>query len=78
VLASLQLLLDTAVYFLHGPLIALGERFCRSICNAIPDFAPSLQGREFKLIPSLLGDDAGALGAASLAMEQWQPDLAPK
>jgi predicted NBD/HSP70 family sugar kinase len=74
VLAMVQLLLDTTTCFLHGPLTALGERFCRDVCAAIPRVAPSLQGRLPVLIPSKLGDDAGALGAASLAMEAWMPE----
>jgi predicted NBD/HSP70 family sugar kinase len=74
VLAMVQLLLDTTTCFLHGPLTALGERFCRDVCAAIPQVAPSLQGRLPVLIPSKLGDDAGALGAASLAMEAWMPE----
>jgi hypothetical protein len=28
---------------------------------------------QIKIVPSTLGDDAGALGAASLAMETWNP-----
>ncbi len=74
VLTSLQLLLDTTTYFLHGPLSALGERFCHAIVTAMIQLAPSLQNQPLALIPSKLGDDAGALGAASLAMEAWSPE----
>jgi hypothetical protein len=30
---------------------------------------------KIQLGPSTLGDDAGALGAASLAMEEWVPPV---
>lgn len=73
VLASLHLLLDTTTCFLHGPLTALGNRFCQAVCAAIPQMVPSLQDRPLALLPSTLSDDAGALGAASLAMEAWVP-----
>ena len=73
VLASLHLLLDTHSYFLHGPLTALGETFCTDITNRIATLAPSLQNKPIRLLRSQLGDDAGALGAASLAMEKWVP-----
>ena len=73
VLASLHLLLDTPSYFLHGPLTALGETFCADIVTTIQTVVPSLQNKSIRLLRSQLGDDAGALGAASLAMEKWTP-----
>ena len=73
VLSTLQLLLDTSAFFLHGPLTALGERFCQSVYAEIPKMTSLLHGRPFTIVSSKLGDDAGALGAASLAMETWQP-----
>lgn len=73
VLASLHLLLDTHSYFLHGPLTALGEAFCTDITSCIASLVPSLQNKPIRLLRSQLGDDAGALGAASLAMEKWVP-----
>lgn len=73
VLGSLHLLLDTHSYFLHGPLTALGDAFCADIVTTIQTIAPSLQNKPPCLLRSQLGDDAGALGAASLAMETWVP-----
>lgn len=73
VLASLHLLLDTHSYFLHGPLTALGDSFCTDITSSVQASAPSLQNKPLRLLRSHLGDDAGALGAASLAMEAWVP-----
>lgn len=73
VIGCLQLLTDTEVFILHGPLTALGERFCESIIQGVRSLAPALAAAPLKLVPSTLGDDAGALGAASLAMEAWSP-----
>lgn len=73
VLGSLHLLLDTHSYFLHGPLTALGEAFCSDVIRSIALLVPSLRNKPLRLLRSRLGDDAGALGAASLAMETWVP-----
>lgn len=73
VIASLQLLLDTQVFFLHGPLTALEPGFCAEVAAAAAELAPSLSGRSLKVAASQLDDEAGALGAATLAMEAWQP-----
>jgi predicted NBD/HSP70 family sugar kinase len=75
VLGCLQLLFDTECFFLHGPLTSLGERFCRDVIAAIRATTPALAEAPLRLVPSTLGDDAGALGAASLAMEAWVPSL---
>lgn len=73
VIGSLQLLLDTHSYFLHGPLTALGDAFCTDIVTGIQKLVPSLHNKPLRLLRSRLGDDVGALGAASLAMEVWEP-----
>jgi hypothetical protein len=73
VLVCLHLLVDTTTCFLHGPLTVLGKRFCQAIGTAMLQIAPTTQSNPFTLVPSKLGDDAGALGAASLAMEAWMP-----
>ncbi|MBE7495627.1 MAG: ROK family protein [Verrucomicrobiaceae bacterium] len=73
VIGLLHLLLDSGAYFLHGPLTALGTGFCDAISSEAVRLMPALQNMTPKILPSGLGDDAGALGAASLAMEAWQP-----
>jgi len=75
VIGMTQCLIDAKLYFLHGPLIALGERFCREIVQKAVGLMPALKDMPFEIQPSTLGDDAGALGAASLAMEAWDPGL---
>lgn len=74
VICCIQLLADAEVLILHGPLTALGERFCNAITAAAKDLSPALALSGFRVVPSHLGDDAGALGAASLAMESWMPE----
>ncbi|OYW29736.1 MAG: hypothetical protein B7Z47_04445 [Chthoniobacter sp. 12-60-6] len=73
VIGLLQLIKDTEVFILHGPLTMLGERFCGAITKAACELMPALRGSGLKVVPSTLGDNAGALGAASLAMEAWAP-----
>lgn len=73
VVGCLQLILDTGVFILHGPLTVLGERFCHAITETACTLMPALRGTSFQVVPSALGDNAGALGAASLAMESWSP-----
>lgn len=74
VLGLLHLVLDARAYFLHGPLTALGMRFCTGIANEAAVLMPALRDMPPQILSSDLGDDAGALGAASLAMEAWQPE----
>lgn len=73
VLGCLQMVLDPELYFLHGPLTALGDGFCEAVMQASLKVAPALKDIPVKMIRSQLGDSAGALGAASLAMESWLP-----
>lgn len=74
VIAMLHWLLDPSIFFLHGPLTALGQRFCDEINEAAASHAPASWQNVPVLRPSVLDDQAGALGAASLAMERWQPE----
>lgn len=73
VMGLLHLLLDTPAYFLHGPLTALGARFGREISRRAVKLMPALATMPPSMVISTLGDDAGALGAASHAMEGWVP-----
>lgn len=79
VIAMLHWLLDPSVFFLHGPLTALGEAFCREINEAAARLAAAVApiSEAPRLCLSVLDDEAGALGAATLAMERWQPAQAP-
>jgi predicted NBD/HSP70 family sugar kinase len=75
VIRSVQLLVDPEKIFLHGPLTSLGESFCQEISDLVTTLPPQLPDMKIQLEPSTLGDDAGALGAASLAMEAWEPPV---
>lgn len=72
-IGCLHVLLDAEIYLLHGPLTALGERFCNGISSAAEAICPGIPHGTLRVVPSSLGDNAGALGAASLAMEAWTP-----
>lgn len=73
VLGMVQLMIDARVFFLHGPLTALGDRFCEAVMARSKECIPALQHAPLLLRPTQLGAEAGALGAASLAMESWNP-----
>jgi predicted NBD/HSP70 family sugar kinase len=75
VIRTVQLIVDPEIFFLHGPLTALGESFCQDIQTTVETLEPRLPDMPIQIVPSTLGDDAGALGAASLAMEAWDPAL---
>jgi predicted NBD/HSP70 family sugar kinase len=72
-LGVIQLIVDARRYFLHGTLAALGTRFCDDIMRRSLELMPELKHSPIRLGPTSLGRDAGALGAASLAMEAWNP-----
>jgi hypothetical protein len=75
VIGMTQLLIDAHLYFLHGPLTALGCRFCDEITRKLKTLFPALKDMPLEIRPSQLGDEAGALGAACMAMEAWDPGL---
>jgi predicted NBD/HSP70 family sugar kinase len=74
VLGMVQLMIDARVFFLHGPLTALGERFCVAVMERSAECIPALKHSPLLLRLTKLGREAGALGAASLAMESWNPE----
>jgi predicted NBD/HSP70 family sugar kinase len=75
VVACLHLLLDPGAFFLHGPLTALGAEFCDAVAGVARDFEGGTNTAPLNFRASTLGSEAGALGAASLAMESWAPAL---
>ena len=54
------------------PLDGAGERFCSDIARQAATLMPALRDMPPNIVASALGEDAGALGAASHAMEAWQ------
>lgn len=75
VLGQLHLLLDTEAFFIHGPLCGLGKGFWEQVVTQSEVLMPRLKSRTPKVVCSSLQDNAGALGAASLSMQQWLPLL---
>ncbi|MFM2165678.1 MAG: hypothetical protein RIS79_49 [Verrucomicrobiota bacterium] len=74
VLGMVQVMLDSRVFFLHGPLTTLGEGFCEAVMARSAECIPALRHSPLVLRPTKLGREAGALGAASLAMQSWNPE----
>lgn len=73
VLRSVQLIVDPEVFFLHGPLTSLGRSFCDDVEKVAVFALPGMPELRIRIVGSELGEEAGALGAASLAMEEWNP-----
>jgi predicted NBD/HSP70 family sugar kinase len=73
VIGQMELLLDCKNYFVHGPLTSLGEAFWTGVEKQVMEWTPHLEKRRLMVRCSELGEDAGPLGAASLAMEKWVP-----
>jgi predicted NBD/HSP70 family sugar kinase len=73
VLRSVQLIVDPEVFFLHGPLTSLGRTFCDDVEKVAAFSLPGMPELRIRIVGSELGEEAGALGAASLAMEEWNP-----
>jgi predicted NBD/HSP70 family sugar kinase len=73
VIGCLQLLLDPEVFVLHGPICQLGEEFAQEILRQVDRQVPALLGMPPRVELTMLGEEAGALGAACLAIENWQP-----
>ncbi|MEM8953855.1 MAG: ROK family protein [Verrucomicrobiota bacterium] len=73
VVGLIHFMLDADTCYLHGPLTALGPRFCDDVAAAMPNAFPHPKNAPIRFTPSTLGDNAGALGAASLAMEAYIP-----
>lgn len=65
---------DPEIFFLHGPLTALGRTFCDDVEKAAVFTLPGMPELRIRIKGSELGDEAGALGAArSKQMEEWNP-----
>lgn len=75
VIGQLHLLLDTEAFFIHGPLCGLGKGFWEEVVHQSEVLMPRLITRSPNVHCSTLMDNAGALGAASLAMKSWLPML---
>lgn len=74
-IACLHLLLNPSAFFLHGPVAAMGGEFCETVAASAQKLDGASDSAPLCVLPSKLGDEAGALGAAGFAMENWQPAL---
>ena len=75
VIGKLQLLLDSEAFFIHGPISEVGPAFWDRVVVRAIEQMPRLAKRPPNVRCTTLGPQAGALGAACVAMEEWLPDL---
>ncbi|MBL4886146.1 MAG: ROK family protein [Planctomycetaceae bacterium] len=73
VISQMVLLLDLQKVIIAGPITRLGDVFLLPIRERLKELLPVLHSKEPEVIYSELGDLVGALGAAALAVNVWQP-----
>jgi len=69
-IASLVNLLNPQVVVLCGGVIAAGEALFEPIRQTVKKRAFEVPGKRARIVPSVLGDDAGVIGAAGVALSR--------
>lgn len=72
-ICQINLLLNPELIIVAGPLAQLEDQFLSPIRKIVERLTPPLHGRVPRIIASQIGDFAGALGAATLAVHDWRP-----
>lgn len=72
-LVPITLLLNPSRIIVAGPLASLGGSFTQPLVAATQSQLPDFHATLPEIVMSQLGDFVGALGAAALAVNQWQP-----
>jgi len=67
-IADLISALNPQVVVLGGGLMQASDLFLEPIRRAVPRWAQPIAARECRIVPTVLGQDAGLLGAARLAL----------
>ena len=73
-IASLVNLLNPEVVVLCGGVIEAGEALFKPIRETVKERAFPVPGARARIVPSVLGDDAGVIGAAGVALSRAQLD----
>jgi N-acetylglucosamine repressor len=73
-LVPITLLLNPTKIIVAGPLAEMGEAFTKPLVTAMKNHLPASHTTIPEIAMSKLGDFAGVLGAAALAVNQWQPE----
>ena len=73
-ISQMALLVDPERVIVCGPLASLQNAFVEPLRDAASRFLPSTQPSP-EIVASELGDFVGALGAAALTAQQWQPNF---
>jgi len=72
-ICQINLLLNTELFIIAGPLAKLDDAFLVPIREVVERLTPRLHGRVPQIEASQIGEFAGALGAAALALHHWTP-----
>ena len=73
VVAQLSLALDPGKIVLAGPLTCFGDAILAPLVETVERFSIPLHSAVPEVVCSELGEYAGALGAAALAVHEWKP-----
>ncbi len=72
--AQMSLVIDPEQIIVSGPLASVDQAFVAPLRDAVEDSLARHDSRVPTVLASQLGSLAGALGAATLAIESWQPN----
>jgi predicted NBD/HSP70 family sugar kinase len=72
-ICQISQLLNSELFIIGGPLATLEDVFLNPIREVVERLTPRLHGRVPQIEASQVGEFAGALGAAALALHQWSP-----
>lgn len=73
VITQLSLLLNPKKVILAGPLASLDDAFLRPVRETAERLTPAIHSQVPEIVASQFGKYGGSLGAAALAVHQWQP-----
>ena len=73
VISQMVQLVDPEIVILAGPLTSLGDIYLDAVTKAAVQFE-SEHHKSTPILVSELGEYAGAMGAAALALERWRPE----
>jgi glucokinase len=76
-ISHLLLTIDPSKIMLAGPLTNLGEHLLQPLRATTDSLIPPESKRTAEIVNSTMGEFAGALGAAALAMHEWKPACTP-
>lgn len=73
IICQMVLMFDPQKVIIAGPITKTGDAFLTPLRDRLRELLPAMHTKEPEVIYSKLGDLVGALGAAALAVNSWQP-----